>query len=163
MPAYYAFTIIRQHGEIFGCNEDYHAENPNIFHHHEMFNFLNHTLKTKGAWRSKSGRRLDFGKYTSKQVAKMMIDGLGAIDELGIDGDMPVYMRMLPLMEKGKFPQSIAEKLIANWSIQAVVSHRDPLFKKKLDSIGDKCAKTLVLYTNKENKALTARLFAVNA
>ena len=93
----------------------------------------------------------------------MMIDGLGAIDELGIDGDMPVYMRMLPLMEKGKFPQSIAEKLIANWSIQAVVSHRDPLFKKKLDSIGNKCAKTLVLYTNKENKALTARLFAVNA
>ena len=159
MSAYYAFTIIRQHGELFSCDEDYDAENPNIFRHHEMLDFLKRTLGTKGAWRSKSGKSLDFGKYTSKQVAKMMIDGHGAIGELGIDGDMPVYMRMLPLMERGKFPQSIAEKLIADWSIQAVVSHREPLFKEKLEPIGNKCSKTLVLYVNKANEAIPARLF----
>lgn len=161
MTAYYAFTIIRQHGELFGCGEDYYAENPTIFHHHEMLDFLNRTLRIRGAWRSKSGRSLDLGKYTSKQVAKMMIDGHGVIDELGIDGDMPVYMRMLPLMEKGRFSQSIAEKLIDDWEIQAVVSHRDPLFQEKLETIGAKCTKTLLLYTDKNNNATSARMFTV--
>jgi len=158
MTAYYAATLIRQNGEIFACTEDYHAENPNIFHHHEMLDHLNRTFATKGAWKNPDGKRLDFGKYTSKQVAQMMIDGLGVVEELGIEGEMPVYMRLIPLQEQGGFTQSMAEQLIHQQSIQAVISHRDPIFQEKVRAIGRKCANTLLLYTNHDNETRGMRL-----
>jgi len=161
MTAYYAATLIRQNGEIFACTEDYHAENPNIFHHREMLDHLNRTFATKGAWQNADGKRLDFGKYTSKHVAQMMIDGLGNVEELGIEGEMPVYMRLIPLQEKGGFPQSAAEKLIDDLQMQAVISHNDPVFKERVEQIGKKCAKTLLLYTNHDNETRGMRLFQV--
>jgi len=161
MTAYYAATLIRQNGETFACTEDYHAENPNIFHHHEMLAHLNRTFVTKGAWQNADGKRLDFGKYTSKKVAQMMIDGLGDVEELGIECEMPVYMRLIPLQEKGGFTQSMAEQLIHQQSIQAVISHRDPIFQEKVHAIGRKCTKSLLLYTNYDNKLSGMRLFQV--
>lgn len=161
MTAYYAATFIRQHGELFACIEDYHAENPNIFHHHEMLDYLNRTFTTKGAWKNPDGKRLDFGKYTSKQVAQMMIDGLGTVEELGIEGEMPVYLRLIPLEEKGGFPKSVAEKMIDDLQMQAVISHNDPIFKERVERIGKKCTKTLLLYTNHDNKTGAMRLFQV--
>ena len=161
MTAYYAATLIRQNGEIFACAEDYHAENPNIFHHREMLDHLNRTFATKGAWQNADGKRLDFGKYTSKQVAQMMINGLGNVEELGIEGEMPIYMRLIPLKEKGGFTQSMAEQLIDQNNIQAVISHRDPIFQEKERAIGRKCAKSLLIYTNYDNKLSGMRLFQV--
>jgi hypothetical protein len=161
MTAYYAATLIRQNGEIFACTEDYHAENPNIFHHHEMLDHLNRTFATKGAWQNADGKRLDFGRYTSKQVAQMMIDGLGKVEELGIEGEMPVYMRLIPLQEKGGLTQSMAEKLIDCNGIQAVVSHRDPVFQEREQAIGLKCATSLLLYANYDNELNGMRLFQV--
>lgn len=159
MTAFYAATILHQNGEVFACREDYHAENPNIFHHHEMLEYLKRTFITKGAWCNPKGKRLDFGKYTSNQVAKMMIDGLGFVEELGIEAQMPVYMRLIPLQQKGGFPEAAAEKLIDDLQIQAIISHNDPLFKKKVDTIGQKCAKTLLLYANHSNETRGMRLF----
>jgi hypothetical protein len=161
MTAYYAATFIRQRGELFACTEDYCAENPNIFHHHEMLDYLNRTFTTKSAWKNPHGKRLDFGKYTSKQVAQMMIDGLGTVEELGIEGDMPVYMRLIPLEEKGGFPKSVAEKMIDDLQMQAVISHNDPIFKERVERIGKKCAKTLLLYTTHDNELRGLRLFKV--
>jgi hypothetical protein len=158
MTAYYAATIIRQHGDLFTCIEDYHAENPNIFHHHEMLDFLKRTFATKGAWQNSDGKRLDFGKYTSKQVAKMLIDGLGTVEELGIEGEMPVYMHLIPLQKKGGFPKAVAEKMIDDLQMQAVISHNDPAFKEWVKQIGKKCAKTLLLYTNYANEMRGRRL-----
>ncbi len=161
MTAYCAATIIRQHGEFFACLEDYHAENPNIFHHHEMLDYLQRTFATKGAWKNPDGKRLDFGKYTSKQVAKMMIDGLGTVEELGIEGEMPVYMRLIPLQKKGGFPKAVAEKMIDDLQMQAVISHSDPAFEEWGKQIGKKCAKTLLLYTNHDNETRGMRHFQV--
>lgn len=152
MTAYYACTFIRQNGELFVCNEDYHAENPNIFRHHEMYAFLKHSFITKGAWQSASGKRLDFGTHTSKKVAEMMIDGLGNVDELGIEGEMPCYMKVQPFMKKGGLPKEFAEKFVLEKRIQAVVSPRDPLHKEKLRAIGRSCAKTLLLFTTQDNE-----------
>jgi len=161
MTAFYAATFIRQRGELFTCLEDYHAENPNIFHHYEMLDFLKRTFVKKGAWRSSSGKRLDFGKFTSKKVAELMIEGLGFVDELGIEGEMPMYLRLLPLMKKGLFSWDIAEKLINDNQIQAVVSRQDPLFKSRLDLLGKKCAKSLLLFINHANEAVPMRMFTV--
>ena len=161
MTAYYAATFIRQNGELFACTEDYDAENPNIFHLQEMLDFLQRTFLTKGAWRSTSGKRLNFGRYSSKKVAEMMIDGLGDVEELGIEGDMPVYMRVLPLASKGGFPDSVAEQFVEDNKIQAVISHHDPLFKGYLNLIGKKCKKSVLLYTNRDNKTVLMRLFQV--
>ena len=161
MTAYCAATILYQHGNFFACLEDYHADNPNIFHHHEMFDFLKRTFIAKGAWKNPDGKRLDFGKYTSKQVAQMMIDGLGFVEDLGIEAQMPVYMRLAPLQDKGGFPSSVAEKLINDQQIQAIISHRDPLFKERVYQIGRKSAKTLLLYTNHQNETCEYRFFNI--
>ena len=89
----------------------------------------------------------------------MMIDGLGFVENLGIEAHMPVYMRLTPLQDKGRFPSSVAEKLINDQQIQAIISHRDPLFKERVYQTGRKSAKTLLLYTNHQNEICEYRFF----
>jgi len=162
MPAYYATTFIRQHGQVFICTEDYHAEDPNYFFYHEMLEFLNRTFVTKGAWKCENGGRLDFGNYTSKQVSEMMIKGLGIVEELGIEGEMPVYMRLQTLMSKGGLTQNAAEKFIEDTQMQAIVSHRDPIYKEKTKAFGKQCAKQVTIYTNREGMTVPIRMMQLN-
>jgi len=158
MTAYYAATFIRQYGELFICTEDYQAADPNYFHHHEMLEYLKRTFTNKDAWKCEQGKCLEFGKYPSKKVAEMIIEGLGTVEELGIEAEMPVYLRLPTLMNKCDLPQKAAEKFIKDSKMQAIVSHRDPSYCEKIQAMGKEYAKQMVMYTNHYNKIRLMRL-----